>query len=149
MKAAVVAIAMSIALQGCEKWQPTASMIAPDHKTVALVEVSFAGAPAGNETRVAIKNGTGGTLPEPVYVVEANNSIVGHTRLRWLDADHLQVTLCEATAYRVRTENLRDPAYRDAGRGDGAGVPNAVWVEVENFAYSEQTKQCVPRGKSA
>lgn len=117
--------------------------MAPDGKTEAQVEVSLAGAPAGNRTRVIIKNGRGGELPAPVYVVEANNAIVGYTSLHWSDANHLKISLCDATSYRVQAENMRDPAYLDSGRGDGIGVPNAVWVEVVNLTYSEAAKKCV------
>ena len=141
----IAAIGAAVALSSCGTWQPGTSSVAPDKKTVAQIEVSLAGAPAANRTRVVIKNGAGGTLPQPVYVVEAANAIVDRIRLQGLDANHLQVSLCEATTYRVRTENLRDPGYLDAGRGD---APNAVWVEVENLAYDEITKQCLPRGTS-
>jgi hypothetical protein len=137
-----------LAVHGCANWTPSTSLTAPDGKTVAKVEVSLAGTPAGDDTRIVLRNGSGGGLPAPVLAVEAENAIVAYTQLRWLDSNHLLVSICEATTYRVKTENLRDPAYIDAGKADGTGVPNAVWVDVENLAYSESAKRCVPRGTS-
>lgn len=136
-------------MSSCADWKPSESSVAPGGKTIAQIEVSLAGAPADNKTRVVIKNGLGGSLPEPVYVVEANNAIIGHTRLRWADADHLQVVLCDATSYRLTTENYRYPAYLDVVRADGTGDPNAVWVEVVNLTYSEKAKGCVPWDQAA
>jgi hypothetical protein len=83
-------------------------------------------------------------LPEPVKVVEAKDAIVDFTRLRWLDADHLQVALCAATSFHVVAENMREPAYVSAARDDGIGLPNAVWVEVVNLTYSEAHRTCEP-----
>ena len=123
--------------------------MAPDGKTIAQIEVSLAGASSKNRTRVVIKNGTGDGLPQPVYVVEADSAIVGFTRLHWSDANHLQVSLCEATSYRVKAENVRNPVYLDAGRRDGIGVLNAIWVEVVNLTYSEKTRRCAPALKAA
>ena len=148
MKLAQSAVIVGLfSLQGCADWKPTTATSAPDRKTVAQIEVSLAGTPAGNFTRIVLKNGPGGELPKPVIVVEAHDAIVGFTRLSWLDSDHLHVRLCDATYYTVRTENLRDPGYLDSGKGDGVGIPNAVWVEVKNLRYSETTKACEPRGK--
>jgi hypothetical protein len=83
-------------------------------------------------------------LPEAVQVVEADNAIVKYTRLRWLDANHLEVALCAATSFSVVAENMRDPAYIDAGRGDEVGLPNTVWVAVVNLSYSKAKRACVP-----
>lgn len=137
-----------LGLQGCADWKPSVSLAAPDQKTITQIEISLAGTPAGNDTRVLLKNGAGGSLPKAVYVVNAKDAIVGYTRLRWLDSSHLQVSLCEATSYEVTTENMRDPPYLNSGKGDGIGVTNAIWVEVENLAYSETARICVPRGTS-
>src|SRR4051794_32641012 len=112
----VVAISAALALSACADWKPASTSTAPDRKTVAQIEVALAGAPASNRTRVVIRNGTGGSLPKPVYVVEADDAIVGFTRLRWSDSNHLLVMLCEATSYRVEAENLRDPPSLDVGR---------------------------------
>jgi len=121
-----------LALTGCADWKVSASSPSPDGKTIAQIEVALAGTPVDNRTRVLIRNGSGGGLPKPVYVVEADNAIVGYTRLRWTDANHLQVSLCEATSFHVNAENMRNPPFLDAGKGDGIGVANAVWVEVLN-----------------
>jgi hypothetical protein len=95
---------------------------------------------------VVIRNGIGGTLPKPVEVVDARNAIVGFTRLHWSDANHLQVALCDATSFHVVAENMRDPGYLDVGRADGAGLTNAVWVEVVNLTYSETKRACLRNG---
>lgn len=139
------AISAALGLVACADWKPVDASTAPDGKAVAQIEVALAGASASNKTRVVVRSGTEGELPKPVYVVEADGAIVDRTRLRWSDANHLLVTLCDAKSYRVEAENLRNPPFVDAGRGDGTGVPNAVWVEVVNLTYSEAAKSCVPR----
>ena len=144
-KRALVGLSFVVVLSGCAEWQSAGSLTAPDGATVAQVEVALAGAPAGNRTRVVLKNEARGGLLAPGNVVEADNAIVGFTRLHWSDADHLRVTLCEATSFKVSAENLRDPPFIDVGRSDGEGVTNAVWVEVVNLAYSETEKRCVRR----
>lgn len=138
-----------LTLTACADWNASVSSPSPDGETIAQVEVALAGAPADNKTRVLIRNGRGGGLPKPVVVVEANNAIVGYTRLHWTDSDHLQVALCDATSFRVEAENMREPAYLDAGKDDGTGVLNAVWVEVVNLSYSEAKRVCLPRGSGA
>lgn len=98
---------------------------------------------------MVIRNGAGGELPESVNVVEADNAIVSYTRLRWADASHLEVALCDATSFRVIAENMRESAYVSAGRADGIGLPNAVWVEVLNLTYSETQRLCLPPGNAS
>jgi hypothetical protein len=150
MKVALAGLLGSlIALSACADWKASGSSKAPDGRTIAEIQVSLAGAPADNRTRIVIRNGNGGGLPEPVYAVEAKNAIVGFTRLRWVDANHLQVTLCDATSYHVRSENLRNPPYLDSDGNDGTGDPNAVWVEVINLSYSLSEKACLPYSKAA
>jgi hypothetical protein len=139
-------IAVFLALSACSDWNASASLASPDGRTIAQIEVALAGAPANNRTRVVIRNGTGGTLPKSVEVVEAKDAIVGFTRLRWLDRDNLQVALCDATSFNVVAENMREPAYVSAGRANGTGSPNAVWVEVVNLTYSETKRACLPHG---
>jgi hypothetical protein len=136
-----------LALSACEDWQPSRSSPSPDGKTIAHVEVSLAGAPADNRTRIVISNGSGGTLPKPVDVVEADNAIVGRTRVRWTDDTHLEVALCNATSFHVIAENRREPSYIDSGRTDGVGLQNAVWVDVMNLTYSDKKRACLPRSE--
>jgi hypothetical protein len=138
-----------LALTACSDWKASMSRPSPDGKTIAQVEVALAGAPADNRTRVVIRNGVGGGLPKSVKVVEADNAIVGYTRLRWTDANHLEVSLCDATSFHVVAENMREPAYLSAGRADGVGLPNAVWVDVLNLTYSETKRLCLPRGSAS
>jgi hypothetical protein len=142
------ACAALLALTACSDWKASAFRPSPDGKTIAQVEVAMAGAPADNRTRVVIRNGVGGRLPKSVNVVEADNSIVGYTRLRWTDANHLEVSLCDATSFHVIAENMREPAYVSGGRADGVGLPNAVWVDVVNLTYSETKRLCLPRGSA-
>lgn len=136
---------IALALSGCAEWKPASSVTSPDGRTIAELEVALAGASAGNRTRVTIRNGADGGLLAPVQVVEADNVIVGFTKLRWLDADYLEVTVCEATSFRVSAENFRDPPLISTGEGDGEGVPNAVRVELRNLTYSASQRRCVPR----
>lgn len=137
-------IGVFFALSACSDWKAAPPLASPDGKTIAQIEVALAGAPANNRTRVVLRNGPGGTLPKPVDIVEAKDAIVGSTRLQWADGNHLQVTLCDATSFNVIAENMREPAYLDAGRADGTGLPNAVWVEVVNLTYSETNRACLP-----
>lgn len=97
---------------------------------------------------MVIKNGNGGNLPKSIYVVEADGAIVDRTSLQWMDANHLRVTICEATSYRVEARSWREPPFVDAGRGDRIGIENAVWVDVINLAYSDDAKTCVPRERT-
>ena len=144
-----VFVLAAFGITGCADWKPSGSATSPNGKTVAQIEVALAGASSSNRTRVVIKNGKGGSLPKPIYVVEADGAIVDRTNLRWTDANRLLVTLCDATNYRVESRTLGEPTYVDAGRGDGTGVENAIWVDVVNLNYSDDARSCLPRDKVA
>lgn len=139
-----LAIGATVLLAACGSWEGRTSAVAPDGKAIAQIEVKLRGASSSNLTRVILRNGRGGSLPRPVYVVEADGAIVDFTTLRWAGADRLIVALCDATSYRVTAENLRNPPIIDVGREDGTGDVNRIKVDVVNLTYVEAEKSCRP-----
>lgn len=113
-------------------------MNSPDGRAAASIEVKLLGASSSNRTRISVGNLDGGKLISPGEIVSADGAIVDATRVSWVGPNELRVVLCEATAYQVRARLLRDPVTLPDGS------ENAVWVEIENWRYSETDRGCVP-----
>lgn len=121
----IFGLLVGFGLSSCGEWKSQAKVRSPDGSAVASVDVLSRGASGSNQSRIILTDANG---PDPKHGTEVLSSDGGAiVKLAWAGPTNLEVTLCGANDYEVKSRVLRHPPLKS----DGA--ENAIFIDVKNL----------------